>query len=127
MPSPGPSPKTETIGAPLIPEYAWSVPAWVSNVSSSQAPTRRSSRPSLLMSPHAMFYDAGLLVITAVVALDRLGSRVTAVLAAVWAGSWLQMGAAGLGFAPLFVLMVGGLAIVATRWKSGAPEAVAAA
>ena len=81
----------------------------------------------LLMSPHAMFYDAGLLVITAVVALDRLGSRVTAALAAVWAGSWLQMGAAGLGFAPLFVLMVGGLAIVATRWKSGAPEAVAAA
>ncbi len=72
----------------------------------------------VLMSPHAMFYDAGLLSITAVVALDRLGARVVPVVALVWVGSWLQMGAAALGFAPLFVLVVGGLGALALRAKS---------
>ena len=81
----------------------------------------------LLMSPHAMFYDAGLLTITAVVALDRLGSRAAAAVGVVWAGSWLQMGAEALAFAPLFILMVGGLAVLAARWKSAAPEALVAA
>ena len=80
----------------------------------------------VLMSPHAMFYDAGLLAITAVVALDRLGARVVPVVALVWAGSWLQLGAAGLGFAPLFVLVVGGLAAMAVRAKS-VPAALHAA
>lgn len=81
----------------------------------------------LLMSPHAMFYDAGLLAITAVVALDRLGSRAAAAVGIVWAGSWLQMGAEALSFAPLFVLVVGGLAVLASRWNTAAPEAPVAA
>lgn len=80
----------------------------------------------LLMSPHAMFYDAGLLVITAVVALDRLGARAVPVVGAVWALSWLQMGSETLRLAPMFVLMVGGLAVLASRWKSSAPGVVAA-
>lgn len=80
----------------------------------------------LLMSPHAMFYDAGLLVITAVVALDRLGARAVPVVGAVWVLSWLQMGSETLRFAPMFVLMVGGLAVLASRWKSSAPGVVAA-
>lgn len=81
----------------------------------------------LLMSPHAMFYDGGLLVITAAVALDRIGARAVPVVAAVWAGSWLQMGAGALDFAPLFVLMLGGLGVLAAQWKSSSSEAPAGA
>ena len=81
----------------------------------------------LLMSPHAMFYDAVLLVVTAVVALDRLGARAIPVVAAVWAGSWLQMGAESLDFAPLFVLIVCGVGVLAAQWKSAPPEVPAAA
>ena len=80
----------------------------------------------LLMSPHAMFYDAGLLAITAIVAVDRLGPRAAPVVAVVWAGSWLQMGAETFRFAPLFVLVVAGLGILAMQAKS-APTAASAA
>ena len=80
----------------------------------------------LLMSPHAMFYDAGLLAITAVVALDRLGARAVPVVGAVWALSWLQMGSQTLRLAPMFVLMIAGLAVLAARWNSDARVASAA-
>ena len=56
----------------------------------------------LLLSPHAMFYDVGLVVIAAVVVADRVGNQVAIILAATWAFAWLQLGSDLVGFAPLF-------------------------
>lgn len=81
----------------------------------------------LLMSPHAMFYDAGLLVITGVVALDRLGARAAPVVGTVWVLSWSQLASGALGLAPMFVLMVAGLVALALRWKPSAAEVPLAA
>lgn len=65
----------------------------------------------VLMSPHAMFYDAGLLVLPGVVAVDRLGPRAHVPVALIWVLAWSQFLAKPVGFAPLFVLVV-----VATAW-----------
>ncbi len=60
----------------------------------------------VLLSPHAMFYDVGLLVLAGVVALDRLGARAALPIAAAWAAAWLQLGGEALGVAPLFGVVV---------------------
>lgn len=60
----------------------------------------------VLLSPHAMFYDVGLLVLPAVVVADRLGSRTTVPLALAWVLAWTQLGAEGVGLAPLFPVIL---------------------
>jgi alpha-1,2-mannosyltransferase len=59
----------------------------------------------VLVSPHAIFYDAGLLSITALVALDRgwIGWRTAA---AAWLLSLTQLAAGALGATPLAVLVM---------------------
>ncbi len=60
----------------------------------------------ILISPHAMFYDGGLLVLAAVVAMDRLGAEATMPVALAWGAAWLQLGGEPLGVAPLFAVVV---------------------
>lgn len=69
----------------------------------------------VFLSPHAMFYDAGLLAFTGIVALDRLGERARPVVALVWVLAWTQLFAETVGFAPLFPLLLGGGAMVARQ------------
>ena len=66
----------------------------------------------VLLSPHAMFYDAGILVLPAVV-LVATSARATAPVTLMWALAWTQAGASALGFAPLFVILVAGALYVA--------------
>lgn len=65
----------------------------------------------VLMSPHAMFYDAGLLVIPVLVAIDRgwLGVRAAA---AFWALALGHLVAGELGATPLAILVGAGFMIV---------------
>ncbi|MGI9624186.1 MAG: glycosyltransferase family 87 protein, partial [Acidimicrobiales bacterium] len=73
----------------------------------------------ILISPHAMFYDAGLLVLAAVVLLDRLGSDAYMPIAICWFGAWLHLGASWIDFSILFVVMVLTSAIAAKQlWRS---------
>lgn len=60
----------------------------------------------IMISPHAMFYDAGLLALCGVIVLDRLGSRAAAPLAVAWCAAWLQLGATAVGVAPVFLVIV---------------------
>lgn len=61
----------------------------------------------VLLSPHAMFYDAGLFALVGLVVVDRLGPRAHVPVAAVWALAWSQQLASAIGVAPLFFLVVG--------------------
>jgi hypothetical protein len=62
---------------------------------------------AIMVSPHAMFYDAGLLVIPCVIVADRLGHRAAVALAIAFTASWLHLGASAVGVAPLFFVIVG--------------------
>lgn len=68
----------------------------------------------VLMSPHAMFYDVGVLVLAGVVAADRLGRRAMLPIVAVWALAWSQFLGEAIGFAPLFLIVV-----LAAAWFVG--------
>ncbi len=73
---------------------------------------------AVMASPHAMFYDAGLLVIPCLLVADRLGSRAAKPLALAFAASWLHLGASAVGVAPLFFVIValaGWAAVAVTR------------
>ncbi len=61
---------------------------------------------ALMVSPHAMFYDAALLVVPALVLVDRLGHRAIAVLATLWVASWAHLWADAVPVAPLFFVVV---------------------
>lgn len=61
----------------------------------------------ILISPHAMFYDAGLLVLPALVAIDRLprlDPRTLRTIIFLWAAAWLHLLADPIGLAPLFLV-----------------------
>ena len=76
-------------------------------------PTRMAATAAglVLMSPHALFYDAGVLLITAAVALDR-GWIDARGLAAVWLLAITDVTKSSLGFTPLALLVMGGFAAV---------------
>lgn len=75
----------------------------------------------VLLSPHAMFYDAGLLVLVGIVVVDRLGRAAAVPVVTVWVAAWLQLAAESLGFAPLFFVVVA--ASIWTTWAlSRQPE-----
>lgn len=65
---------------------------------------------ALMISPHAMFYDATLLFPALLVALDR-DARLGPLIAALWALSHLHPAKAWLGFTPLFFVAAGTLAV----------------
>ncbi len=68
-----------------------------------------------------MFYDAGLLVVTVLVAVDRgwLSSRAAAV---AWALTLGHLAAGELGASPLAILVMAGFAIISVRaFSSSAP------
>lgn len=85
---------------------------------------------AILVSPHAMFYDAGLLILTfcALATLDR--DRWWAWVVGLWAAGFLQLAASGLGWSPLFpvaVLAFGVALVAATRVEQSEPKAISAA
>ncbi len=71
----------------------------------------------LVISPHAMFYDAGLLLLTAVVLADRLGRPGRLVLGGAWLLGFAHPLAPGLGVTPvaLAVVVVFGVAVIEAR------------
>ena len=101
------SPAARAVALPLMAAtglgliWVWRRPAFGLNMQVAAA-----SLGIVMMSPHAMFYDAGLLVLAGIVVIDRLGPRACLPLALAWAAAWLQMAAGGLGVAPLFFVIV---------------------
>lgn len=76
----------------------------------------------LLISPHAMFYDAGLLVLT-VAGLAMVGHlRLGWLVALGWAIGALHPLKDVLGMTPVSVVVVGALAVVAHIWRRTGPE-----
>ena len=76
-------------------------------------PTRMAATAAglVLMSPHALFYDAGVLLITAAVAHDR-GWLNPRGLAAVWLLAISDVTKSSLGFTPLALMVMGGFIAV---------------
>ncbi|HEY4376450.1 MAG TPA: dolichyl-phosphate beta-glucosyltransferase, partial [Acidimicrobiales bacterium] len=68
---------------------------------------------ALLISPHTMFYDAGLLVLTAVILVDRLGRPGRWALAAAWVVALGQTWAGTLGVTPVALVVVAVFVIAA--------------
>jgi hypothetical protein len=101
------SPAARAIALPLMAAtglaliWVWRRPEFGLNIQIAAA-----SLGIVMMSPHAMFYDAGLLVLAGIVVIDRLGPRACLPIALGWAAAWLQIGAGGFGVAPLFFVIV---------------------
>jgi hypothetical protein len=74
---------------------------------------------ALLVAPHALFYDAGLLVVPAIVLAGRPSRPTRWLLAAVWVAAFGQVAADPLGFTPvaLGVVAVG----AAAAWTTCGP------
>jgi hypothetical protein len=70
---------------------------------------------ALLISPHTMFYDAGLLVLTGVVLVDRLGRPGRWALAGAWVVALGQTWAGRLGVTPVAAVVVAMFMIAATE------------
>jgi hypothetical protein len=72
---------------------------------------------ALLVAPHALFYDAGLLVVPALVVADGLGRRGRWVVVGVWLVGWGHLVADALGFTPvvLGVIALGAVAASTAR------------
>ena len=81
----------------------------------------------VLISPHAMFYDAGLLALAGLVAVERLDRRATGFVGAAWVLAWLQGTAQTLGFAPLFFVVLAAAVWLTTRLVRTEPELAAGA
>lgn len=80
---------------------------------------------ALMVSPHAMFYDAALLVVPALVLVDRLGRRAIGVLAALWVGSWTHLWADAVAVAPLFFVVVAFVVFAVVHLRRDVTAAVA--
>lgn len=65
---------------------------------------------ALLISPHALYYDAGLLVLVGIVVMDRLPSRRRWV-PVLWAAGFSHLLADPLGVSPLVLLVIVGLGL----------------
>jgi hypothetical protein len=77
----------------------------------------------ILMQPHCMYYDGGLIVLTLAVLADRLGRRGLLPLGALWLLSFGAIAGKWIGFNPLFLVLVasGALAlhelVPDARWR----------
>ena len=73
---------------------------------------------SLLLSPHALYYDAGLLVLVGLLIADgRVGRR--SWLPVLWGSGFTHLVAESIGASPLVVLVAAGFALVATAAFAG--------
>ena len=70
---------------------------------------------ALLISPHTMFYDAGLLVLTAVILVDRLGRPGRWALATAWVLALGQTWAGTLGVTPVALVVIAMFVIAAVE------------
>lgn len=66
---------------------------------------------TVLITPHGMYYEAGLLVLALLAIANRLGARVSGWIAGIWAFGFLQLTALRLGFSLLFFMTVATLAL----------------
>jgi hypothetical protein len=60
----------------------------------------------VLIPPHVMFYDAGLIVLTYAVIIDKIHRRQIELICLVWLIGMTQIFADRIGFSPLFFLVV---------------------
>jgi len=60
----------------------------------------------ILISPHVMFYDAGLIILTYVVVISKIQSRKIELICFVWLTGLTQIFAKQIGFSPLFFIVV---------------------
>lgn len=60
----------------------------------------------ILISPHSMFYDAGLILLTYGVIIAKIQSRKIELICFVWLAGMLQIFANQIGFSPIFFLVV---------------------
>jgi hypothetical protein len=60
----------------------------------------------VLIPPHLMYYDAGLIILTYAVIMNKIENRKIEIIAFVWLGGMIQIIADKLGFSPLFFVVV---------------------
>jgi len=113
------------VAAPLLASTVFA-PLWIWRGSSTRGWPERAALTTVglvVLSPHAMYYDAGLLVFAGAVALDRLGPRAAPVIAVGAILSWTHAGAEAVGGgATLFFVMVAAGAALALRAQTGRPQ-----
>jgi Glycosyltransferase family 87 len=112
------------VAAPLMASTVFAL-LWIWRRSSTLGWPERAALTTVglvVLSPHAMYYDAGLLVFAGAVALDRLGPRAAPVIAVGAILSWTHAGAEAVGVAPLFFVMVAAGAALAHRAQTGRPQ-----
>ena len=71
---------------------------------------------ALLLSPHAMFYDVGVLVLVGALAIDRIGRAATGPIVTAWVLALTHLAAPSLGVAPLFVVIIASGAWLTLAW-----------
>jgi hypothetical protein len=79
----------------------------------------------VLLSPHAMYYDAGLVALPLLVTITRGTPTECAVALGLWAIAFLHPFAAGLGVTPVFVSLVGGFLLALRVYARAAGNAPA--
>lgn len=92
---------------------AW---AWVADQGDLDARIALTTVGALAMSPHALYYDAGLLVLVAVVLVDQRPER-RRWLPVAWLAGLTHLAADALGASPLVVLVVIALGLAHTRLR----------
>lgn len=120
----GPGAVAALVGAALV-AVAVSPPVlarwWREGPSAPRRATMGLSVPWLLLvAPSALYYDAGLLVVSAGTSLATPGRRTAVWVAAAWVASWSQPLADRLGLSPLILLVV---AFGVATWRVGRGEA----
>jgi hypothetical protein len=84
----------------------------------STVPVALAAPALVLVAPSALYYDAGLVLVTAAVALAIGVRAATAVTVVVVAVSWSQLAAETLGWSPLFFVLLAAWAWSAFGWRS---------
>ena len=93
-----------------LPVVLWVAWAWFRRAPDIGALVVFTAAGALLISPHALYYDAGLLVLAAVVLADR-GAVGPMTLAALWVAGLSHLLADELGFSPLVFMVAAGFVL----------------
>lgn len=90
--------------------------AWLRGVGDLGSRVALTTAGAVLISPHALYYDAGLLVLVGLVLADRFGVRWWLVV--LWAAGFLHFAADPLGVTPVALLVIAGFALAARHVRT---------